>query len=167
MTRPYGRVFAWPIAYLFCIAVCGRVLKRLLYNRCMYNDSLYRVSFKCLILDEQGRVLVVKERSRECWDIPGGGLEHGETIDDSIRRELYEEVAFQGQFEYTLLAIHNPVMLHTREVGYIKVVVLLRPSNLHFSIGDQADAVRFADPEEFRDSKHEPEHRILDYVQLI
>ena len=44
------------------------------------NDFLFRVSLKAVILNDGGHVLVVKEKGRDWWDIPGGGLEHGETI---------------------------------------------------------------------------------------
>lgn len=82
----------------------------------MYNDSLYRVSFKCLIRDEQGMVLAVKERGRSSWDLPGGGMEHGETIETSIKRELREEIAFEGNFTYKVWTIHDPMKLLTRDV---------------------------------------------------
>ena len=38
----------------------------------------YRVSVKGLIY-EDGKLLFVRERS-DTWDLPGGGLEHGESI---------------------------------------------------------------------------------------
>ena len=52
------------------------------------KDSLIRVSLKAVILDERGRTLVVKENGRDWWDIPGGGIEHGETLKEALAREL-------------------------------------------------------------------------------
>lgn len=132
----------------------------------MYKDSLYRVSFKCLILDQYSNVLVVKERNRSSWDIPGGGIEHGETIKQSIERELFEEVSFKGKFEYRILKIHNPVKLLTRDVWQIKIVILLYPDNINFSAGDEADEMKFIDPTELKDSNHESESRIFEYAKL-
>lgn len=132
----------------------------------MYHDSLYRVSFKCLIMNEAGEVLVVKEQGRSSWDIPGGGIEHSETIDASIARELLEEVKYTGNFTYEIIKIHDPVQLLTRDVWQIKIVILLKPDSFNFSVGDEADEIKFVDPSELRYSEHEAESRIFEYVQL-
>lgn len=50
----------------------------------------YRVSVKGLIYDD-GKLLFVRERSNT-WDLPGGGLEHGEGIAEALRRECREEL---------------------------------------------------------------------------
>lgn len=111
--------------------------------------------------------MVVKERNRSTWDIPGGGIEFGETIRESIARELYEEVMFKGEFEYRVIKIHDPVKLLTRDVWQIKIVVLLKTDILDFRVGNDADEVRWVNPDEFRDSEHESEHRIYEYLKLL
>ncbi len=52
--------------------------------------SSYRVSLKGLVRDEQGKILFVKERDN--WDLPGGGLEHGEDPIQGLKREFDEEL---------------------------------------------------------------------------
>jgi len=54
--------------------------------------SNYHVSVKALIRDANGKILLVKEDSED-WGIPGGGMDHGETIEEGMRRELREELA--------------------------------------------------------------------------
>jgi ADP-ribose pyrophosphatase YjhB (NUDIX family) len=44
------------------------------------------------ILDEQGRLLMMKRRDNECWGIPGGAVEPGEVVQDAAKRETMEEV---------------------------------------------------------------------------
>lgn len=40
------------------------------------------------------RVLLQLRKDNECWGLPGGSLELGETLEEVARRELYEEKGF-------------------------------------------------------------------------
>ncbi|WP_461614800.1 NUDIX hydrolase [Clostridium sp. Marseille-QA1073] len=47
----------------------------------------------------QGRWVYVRHKERKSWEIPGGHREIGETIDNTAKRELFEET---GAKEFTL-----------------------------------------------------------------
>ncbi len=51
----------------------------------------YRISVKAIVKDETGRILLARERSGE-WELPGGGLDHGEDPKQGLARELAEEI---------------------------------------------------------------------------
>ena len=53
--------------------------------------AAYRVTVKGLVCDRAGRLIFVRERG-ETWDLPGGGLEHGEGLHEALRREFREEL---------------------------------------------------------------------------
>ena len=75
------------------------------------TDYLYRVSIKGLIRNPDGQVLVVKEAGRTWWDLPGGGMDHGEDVESALAREMHEEVGLTGEFTYKIIAVDNPGFL--------------------------------------------------------
>ncbi len=54
------------------------------------KNAYYRVSVKAKI-KQNNKILLVKEDGKK-WDLPGGGLEHDETIEEALKRELKEEI---------------------------------------------------------------------------
>lgn len=55
------------------------------------DDCLYRVAIRVLIVQDD-KVLLVKESSDDWWALPGGGVDHGETVESSLVREVEEEL---------------------------------------------------------------------------
>lgn len=55
------------------------------------DDCLYRVAIRVLIVQNE-KVLLVKEDTDMWWALPGGGVDHGETIKSSLVREVEEEL---------------------------------------------------------------------------
>lgn len=131
------------------------------------TDYLYRVSIKGIIRRNDGYVLAVKEAGRAYWDLPGGGMDHGESIKSSIARELYEEVSLKGDFTYRVIAVEEPKILDHVKVWQLRLVFEVIPAELNFEPGQDGDEVSFVDVAVLRDSTHPVERQIYEYSQLL
>jgi len=130
------------------------------------KDSLVRVSLKAVILDDKGYVLVVKERGRDWWDIPGGGLEHGESIKEALTRELHEEVALKANFEFETILAEDPHYQKSNNLYQMRITFLVKPEDLDVGVGEDSDEVQFVDPNTFEYSELITERKIFEYSQL-
>src|SRR6267143_3156215 len=59
------------------------------------NSAPFRIGVFALIFDEDQRVLLAHRRDIDWWNLPGGGMEAGETVDEALRREVYEETRLE------------------------------------------------------------------------
>lgn len=129
------------------------------------KDYLFRISMKALVVNNNGDILVVKESGRDWWDMPGGGVEHGETVKDAIARELHEEILLNGDFTYDVIDIDDPGLLRRIDAWQIRVVFLVKPTNIYFEPGSDGDEVEFKKPEYFQKSTADNEQVIYKYWQ--
>lgn len=129
------------------------------------SDYLFRISVKGMILNDEGKVLVVKETGRGSWDLPGGGMDHGETIKDALARELHEEVGLKGDFDYQVIAIEDPNLLLSNMLQ-IRVIFRVIPEINEFFAGIDGDEITFIDTHEFANSKDFSERKVYEYTQL-
>ncbi len=130
------------------------------------TDYLFRISMKSLICNERGEVLVVKEAGRSWWDLPGGGIDHEESLKNAIARELREEVNLRGDFTYQVIAVEEPALLEHAGVWQMRLIFEVEPLNMLFEPGLDSDEVCFIDPRELKDSSISAERRVYEYWQI-
>ncbi len=130
------------------------------------TDYLYRVSVKALIRDSEGKVLVVKEDGKSWWDLPGGGMDHGDDIGPAIKRELQEEIGLSSEFQYRIIAVEDPAHLEFAGLLQVRIIFEVVPELLPSEQGTDADAMEYIDPDVFKDSKNPIEKKIYEYATL-
>ena len=64
------------------------------------EDELLK--FVVIITRSKGKWVFCKHRERETYEVPGGHREEGEDIEDTARRELYEET---GAVKFSLVPV--------------------------------------------------------------
>jgi 8-oxo-dGTP diphosphatase len=61
----------------------------------MTQDNRHSVSVAAVVMNDDGRVLVVQRRDTGKWEIPGGVLEREESIHSGLLREVSEETGLR------------------------------------------------------------------------
>ncbi|MBI3620069.1 NUDIX domain-containing protein [Candidatus Roizmanbacteria bacterium] len=138
--------------FRYCPRCSGRFQKKkenlLLCGKCHFH--LYvnpRVTNGIILENENEEILLVKRKyppKRDYWDIPGGFLDFKETIEESMSREMKEELGLQfhafkyfhsyyGTYTFQGLRYHTLCIMF---IGKIKHVTRLEPT-------DDVSEVRF------------------------
>jgi 8-oxo-dGTP diphosphatase len=72
------------------------------------RSACFRLGVFALIFDEQGRVLLAHRNDIDWWNLPGGGMEAGETVDEAMRREVREETGLEVEVEQLVGVYSKP-----------------------------------------------------------
>src|ERR1700730_434464 len=67
----------------------------------------FRIGVSALIFDQQ-RILLAHRRDINWWNLPGGGMEVGETVEEALHREVREETGLEIDIEYLVGVYSKP-----------------------------------------------------------
>lgn len=99
----------------------------------MTEEKKFHVGVKGLVENEQGKVLLMKEDvgrhslpTSEYWDFPGGRMQEGETVLDTLFREIEEETGItevaDPQFIAAVISNHEIKLKNGEIVGLVLMV---------------------------------------------
>jgi 8-oxo-dGTP diphosphatase len=135
-----------------------------------FPDSFFRVTVKGVYIQD-GKILLIKESGKLSgrWELPGGGLDFGESIKEGLEREIKEETGLKLRklsknpvYAWTYKFNGNP-----RNFGWYYSLVLvyrIEIENLDFSPTEECEAVQFFSKEDLKTLNLHPQiNQLIDF----
>ena len=72
------------------------------------NSAAFRIAVSALLFDEQQRILLAHRRDIDWWNLPGGGMELDETVEEAVKREVLEETGLKVEIEQLVGVYSKP-----------------------------------------------------------
>ena len=73
-----------------------------------------------VVVDQDGRILLHRRTDNELWSIPGGGMEIGETIAETVVREVQEETGLKVEPDRLVGIYTNPQHVTEYDDGEVR-----------------------------------------------
>ncbi|MBU0660878.1 NUDIX domain-containing protein [Patescibacteria group bacterium] len=113
-----------------------------------------------IILNEKEEILIVHRNDYDLWNLPGGGMDIGETPEECVIREIKEETGFKAEL-IKLQGIYTKKDKNTISFSFICNIIGGKAT-----LNDEARAIEFVSlkdiPKNFSPNQKE---RIEDYFQ--
>ncbi|MCB9811202.1 MAG: NUDIX hydrolase [Candidatus Nomurabacteria bacterium] len=116
-------------------------------------ECFYRVSVKALVLNEtRDKFLICKDKD-DYWDVPGGGLDWGETIQKMLTSEVKKETGLL----ITEMADRPSYFVTDKSVRFgfwiVNVLYEAKFNSLDFTPSDECVEIRFVSKEDITNLK--------------
>jgi len=102
-----------------------------------------------LVIDSSDRVLLIKrghEPAKGLWSVPGGSVEHGESLEEALVREMLEEVALEVEVGKP---VWNVSVALSEDADYDIHCFRVRVLSGSLCAGDDAEEARYVSFAEF------------------
>ncbi len=108
---------------------------------------------KCIIVNDQGRILALRRnpndvRRPNCWDLPGGNYEAGESVDGCIKREIREETSLVAKSVRPIYIASNMGKAYS-DINVIAVCQICIDWEGDVVVSDEHIEYRWVTPDEF------------------
>lgn len=89
-----------------------------------------------VMMNEEGKILLLTIPNRDIWSYPKGHMEEGETVEQATRREVLEETGYEINILRQLSDI-----VHTKESTGEQIRISMSLSNIDRKINDGEEGI--------------------------
>jgi 8-oxo-dGTP diphosphatase len=75
------------------------------------SSPIFRIGVFAVIFNYEKQILLGHRRDIDWWNLPGGGMESGETVDEAVCREVREETGLEVKVE-RLVGVYSKPQKH-------------------------------------------------------
>ena len=111
------------------------------------HNGFYRVSIKGLILDETRTKFLIIYEDKEWWELPGGGMDWGESPEACLKRELREEMGLVVT-EVSSFPSYYLIGKNMKDRWSLNLVFETKVKDLNFTPSKECREMKFVSPEE-------------------
>ncbi len=112
----------------------------------MTETPRHSVSVAGIVVNDEGKVLVIRRRDNGHWEPPGGVLEISETFEEGARREILEETGIEVRVE-RLTGVYKNM-----KRGIVALVFRCAPLDRPSDSTEEAKEIRWMTLEEVRET---------------
>jgi ADP-ribose pyrophosphatase YjhB (NUDIX family) len=107
-------------------------------------------SVTAIVADEQGAILMVHKTDNDLWALPGGGMDVGESMADTVVREVKEETGVDVEVTGLIGIYSNPNHVMAYDDGEVRqqcsICFTTRMLGGQLATSSETKEVRFVDP---------------------
>jgi len=121
-------------------------------------------STTAVLTDPEGRILLIRRRDNDLWALPGGGMDLGESIEDTARREVREETGLDVEVTGLIGVYTNPHHVMAYDDGEVRQQFSLcyttRVLGGELAIDEESTDIRWVTPAELAELPVHPSMRL-------
>ena len=109
------------------------------------------ISVKAVILTRDDKILLLKRPSEGHWDMPGGGVNYGESLADAFVREIHEETGLIADNALPIYTYMRAVSGKTEKlIQFVLSHLNVKASDLNITLSHEHESHAFFDHMQIR-----------------
>lgn len=126
-----------------------------------------------IVTNKDGAILLHRRADNDLWALPGGGMEFGESVTETIVREVREETGLQVRPTHVIAVYSDPKHVFAYSDGEVRqefsICIACEVTGGELRISDESKELRFAYQSEFDDLDMHPRirARIIDHLNGV